>query len=272
MRKASGASPAAVAGIQVALLALFLGGWEWGARYSYPLPDDPTRRRFLIDPFFFSRPSDIGLTVWDWVSSGILLADIQITMLETLLGFTIGTVIGVTIGYILARSELLGAVFGPVLVLLNGMPRVILAPLFILWFGTALASKVAMSTVLVVFVVFFATSSGIKEVDPNIIDNARILGARGRDLTRHVLIPSALTWIFTSLRTSVGFALVGAVVAEYIVSTAGVGRRIAFAQAMYDSAGVYAGLVVLMVMVWLIDAIIKRVESRFSIWKPPRAA
>ncbi len=256
--------------IQLALLVLFLALWELGARN--PWPWEPTSRKTAIDRFFYSAPSDIALTLWDWITSGVLWADIAITMQETLMGFVLGTIIGVTIGFVLARSEWLSAIFAPVLVLLNGMPRVILAPLFILWFGTALASKVAMSTVLVVFVVFFATYSGIKEVDPNIVDNARILGARGRDLTRHVLIPSALTWIFTSLRTSVGFALVGAVVAEYIVSTAGVGRRIAFSQAMYDATGVYAGLVVLMVLVALIDNLIRRIEDRFSVWKPPRPA
>lgn len=260
MKRAGVVNPFAVRAVQLALVLLCLVLWELGARNK------------LIDRFFYSMPSEIGLTLWDWLTSGVLWSDILVTMQETLMGFALGTVVGVTIGYVLARSEWLSAVFGPVLVLLNAMPRVILAPLFILWFGTALASKVAMSTVLVVFVVFFATYSGIREVDPNIVDNARILGARGRDLTRHVLIPSALTWIFTSLRTSVGFALVGAVVAEYIVSTAGVGRRIAFSQAMYDSTGVYAGLFVLMVLVAIIDNVIRRVEQRFSIWKPPRPA
>jgi NitT/TauT family transport system permease protein len=150
------------------------------------------------------------------------------------------------------------------------MPKIVLAPLFFLWFGIALASKVAFSASLVLFVVFFATLAGIREVDENYINNSLVLGAKERDLTLHVLIPAALTWIFTSLRTSLGMALAGAVVAEYLGSTGGIGYRIAFAQAMYDSTGVFAGLVVLTVIVIILDSLIQKVEQRFSVWKPPR--
>jgi NitT/TauT family transport system permease protein len=245
----------AVLAIQAVLIAGFLVLWEWS------IVVDPSKR------FFFSQPSAIGGTLWTWFSSGSVYPHIGITLLETLLGFAGGTLLGLVTGFVLARSPTLGDVFEPLLALLNGMPRVVLAPLVILWLGLGIASKVALSVLVVFLIVFYAVYTGIREVDQNLVANARVLGANGRQLTWHVLIPSALTWIFSSLRVSVGFALVGAVVAEYLGSNVGVGFLIANAQAFFNATGVFAGLIVLMLMVGAINLGLRAVERRFSAWK-----
>jgi NitT/TauT family transport system permease protein len=191
-------------------------------------------------------------------------------MQETIIGFLLGTVLGITVGFLFARWEKLALIFDPLMVALNAMPRVVLAPLFILWFGLGLTSKVVMVISLVFFVVFFSTYTGIREVDRDLVSNARILGATPGHMIRHVLLPSALTWIFSSLRTSVGFALIGAVVGEYLGSHEGMGYVISYAEAMFNATGVLAGLLVLMLAVIAIDLGLKRLDRRFSYWKPVR--
>ena len=245
----------AVLAVQATLVTLFLITWEWSVQTG------------RLDRFFYSQPSAIARQLWTWFSSGSVWPHIGITLLATLLGFTGGTLLGLVVGFVLARSAALGAIFEPLLALLNGMPRVVLAPLMILWFGLGLASKVALSVLVVFLIVFYAVYGGIREVDRNLIANARILGANERQLTWHVLIPSALTWIFASLRVSVGFALVGAVVAEYLGSNQGVGFLIANATSFFQATGVFAGLIVLMLMVGAINFVLRAVERRFSAWK-----
>lgn len=247
-----------VISLQVLFFGGFVGLWEWGSRAG------------VLERVFYSAPGLIADQLITWSTQGTIVQDVLTTLQETILGFIIGTVLGLVSGFIIARSQLMGQVFEPALVILNAMPKIVLAPLFFLWFGIALASKVAFSASLVLFIVFFSTLAGIREVDENYISNSLVLGAKERDLTIHVLIPAALTWIFTSLRTSLGMALAGAVVAEYLGSTGGIGYRIAFAQATYDSTGVFAGLVVLTVIVIILDYLIQKVEQRFSVWKPPR--
>lgn len=244
--------------IRILLLAGVLIVWEGGARAG------------ILDPFFYSAPSKILRQLAIWIADGSIFKHIGITLWEMMLGFTIGTVAGMVLGFIIARSPLLDAVFGPVMALLNAIPRLVLAPLFILWFGLGVTSKVVMSLALVVFVVFFATYTGIKEVDPLLMANARILGARSVDMTRHVLIPSALSWIFSSLRTSAGFALIGAVVGEYLGATKGIGYLVSFAESMFDATGVFAGLVVMVILAGGLDFLISRIEARLSVWKPQR--
>jgi NitT/TauT family transport system permease protein len=241
--------------IQAAVLVALLVSWE-------KLIDAK-----IGDRFFFSQPSAIGRLLWDWFTSGSIYTHIGITLLETLLGFFGGTLLGLAIGFALARSETLGDIFEPFLAVLNGIPRIVLAPLTILWLGLGLGSKVALSVLVVFLIVFYAVYTGIREVDRTLVDSARVLGARGGQLTWHVLLPSALAWIFTSLRVSVGFALAGAVVAEYLGSNVGVGFLIANAQSFFQSTGVYAGLVVLMAMVWVMNVALGAVEQRFSGWK-----
>lgn len=252
----------AVAATQIALSVLFLAGWELGVRWHAA---DASKG---IDPFFFSSPSQIGATVAGWWHQGYVVSDVLTTMEETLLGFLVGSVIGVVLGVVLAANRFIGAVFEPLMVLLNSLPRVTLVPLFILWFGFSLLSKMVSAIVLVLFVVFFATYAGIKDVDPLLVANARVLGAKPLDVVRHVLMPSALTWIFASLRSAVGFALIGAVVAEYFGASSGVGYRIQYSEAQLNTSGVFGGLAILMVLVTLIDTLIRWVQRRLIVWKP----
>jgi NitT/TauT family transport system permease protein len=241
---------------QVLLTLAFIAVWEWGSRAK------------LIDPLYFSSPFAIARTIGDWWKHGYVIGDVATTMWETIAGLIVGSIVGVVLGVLLAANRFLGAVFEPLLVLLNSIPRVTLVPLFILWFGFKFESKMMSAVVLVLFVVFFATYAGIKDVDPTLVANARVLGAKPFDVVRHVLVPSALTWIFASLRSAVGFALIGAVVAEYFGANAGVGYRIQYSESNFNTAGVFAGLVVLMVLVTLVDTFIRWVQRRLVVWKP----
>ena len=245
-----------VAAIQLALIAGFLALWQWGAQTGH------------IDTFFFSSPAQIGAAIAKWWSRNYVLNDVRVTMTETLLGLAIGAVAGITLGVLFSANRWLGAIFEPLLVLLNAMPRVTLVPLFILWFGFSIWSKVMGAIVLVLFVVFFATYAGIKDVDPALVASARVLGAKRWDIVRHVLVPSALTWIFASLRSAVGFALIGAVVAEYLGANAGVGYRIQASESQLDTSGVFGGLAILMALVFVVDTAIRALQRRLVIWKP----
>jgi NitT/TauT family transport system permease protein len=241
---------------QVVLTLGFLALWQFGARIK------------VVDPLFFSSPVAIAATIGDWWRHGYILGDVATTMWETIAGLLVGAFVGIVLGILLAANRFLGAVFEPLLVLLNSIPRVTLVPLFILWFGFKFESKMMSAVVLVLFVVFFATYAGIKDVDATLVANARVLGAKPFDVVRHVLVPSALTWIFSSLRSAVGFALIGAVVAEYFGANSGVGYRIQYSESNFNTAGVFAGLVVLMVLVTLVDTFIRWVQSRLIVWKP----
>lgn len=245
-----------VLGAQIALTAAFLAAWQWGASTGH------------IDTFFFASPLQIGASIAKWWSHNYVIKDVAVTMEETLLGLAIGGLAGIALGVLLASSRWLGAIFEPLLVVLNAMPRVTLVPLFILWFGFTIWSKVMGAIVLVLFVVFFATYAGIKDVDPALVASARVLGAKPLDVVRHVLVPSALTWIFASLRSAVGFALIGAVVAEYLGANAGVGYRIQASESQLDTSGVFGGLAILMALVFVVDTGIRAIQRRFINWKP----
>ncbi|MBV8653598.1 MAG: ABC transporter permease [Alphaproteobacteria bacterium] len=222
----------------------------------------------ILDPFFFSRPSDIALRIGDWVITGFIWEHLAVTLIEALLALAIGTLFGVVLGLAFARLELLAAVFDPYIRIFNALPRLILAPIFLLWFGLGIASKVALGVTLVFFVVFFNTYRGVREVDPVILNNARMLQATDRQLLRHVYLPSAMAWIFSSLHTSIGFALVGAVVGEYMGAARGIGYVVAQAEGVFDTTGVFAGLILTSAVVLLIDLGIERLERYLLRWRP----
>jgi NitT/TauT family transport system permease protein len=225
----------------------------------------------IADPFFFSNPVSVAVKVGQWFGTGYIYPHIGITLLETALSFMFGAVLGVAVGFALARSRTASDVFNPYIRMANALPRVVLAPIFALWLGLGLWSKVALGVTLVFFIVFFNTYQGIREVDPNIINNARVLGARQSALTRHVLLPAAVTWILSSLHTSVGFALVGAVVGEYLGASRGLGYVIQLAEGTFDSTGVFTGMLVLAVVVIIIDLMLTAIEDRLLAWKPTAA-
>lgn len=247
--------------LQILVFVMIAGAWQI-------LSD-----KHWIDPFFFSSPIDIVKHIVMWVtqgtSAGPLYTQFIVTFEETVLSFVIGTILGVTMGYALGRNKLLSEIFGPYITMLNALPRVVLAPIFVVWFGLGMPSKVALGVTLTFFIVFFNAFQGVREVDRNLVNNALLLGANQRQLARHVIIPSALSWILSSLHTSFGFALTGAVVGEFIGSTQGLGFLISESQGAFDTTGVFAGMVLLSVTSLFADWIVTRVERRFVVWRTP---
>jgi NitT/TauT family transport system permease protein len=224
----------------------------------------------VMDKFFFSRPSDIVLRVWQWIAAGTVWTHLAVTMTEAALSFAIGVAFGITFGFLLARVNWLAALLDPYIRIANALPRVVLAPIFLLWFGLGIWSKVALGVTVVFFIVFFNTYQGVREVDRVLLNNARMLGANERQLIRHVLIPSALTWIFSSLHISIGFAIIAVVVGEYLGASKGVGYVISQAEGVFDTTGVFAGMTVLAAVVLVVGAGVNRLERWLLRWKPER--
>jgi sulfonate transport system permease protein len=225
----------------------------------------------VLPPFFFSNPIDVVARIIRLFAQGTVWKHLWVTLVESMLAFVIGSVAGVLVGFWFARKPAIAAVFDPYVKMINALPRVVLAPIFTLWFGLGIWSKVALGVTLVFFIVFFNVYQGVREVSPTVLANGRMLGMNERQLMRHVYWPSALSWMFSSLHTSVGFAVVGAVVGEYLGSAAGLGYLIQQAEGIFDVAGVFAGMFVLAVFVILIDAIVTTVENRLLVWRPTTA-
>ena len=222
----------------------------------------------LLPPFFFSTPSDVAARIGKWLVEGTIWHHLWVTLLEAMLAFLIGAAAGILIGFWFARQPLVAAVLDPYVKMTNALPRVVLAPIFALWLGLGIWSKVALGFTLAFPIVFFNVYQGVREVSPAVLANARMLGMDERALMRHVYWPSALSWMFSSLHTSVGFAVVGAVVGEYLGSAAGLGYIIQQAEGVFDVAGVFAGMVVLTAFVIAIDGLVTRAERRLLVWRP----
>jgi NitT/TauT family transport system permease protein len=218
--------------------------------------------------FFFGQPLEVLSRIWIWFSSGSIYEHLWVTLLETVLAFVIGTVSGLAVGLWLALSPTAAALFDPYIKAVNSMPRVILAPIFGVWFGLGMASKVALGVTLVFFIVFFNVYQGVREVSHTVLANARVLGASERQLLRHVYIPSAMSWVFASLHNSVGLAFVGAVVGEYLGSSQGVGYLILQAEGTFDINSVFAGILVLTAFALVLDGIVSLAERRLMRWQP----
>jgi NitT/TauT family transport system permease protein len=249
-----------VNGIRILILVVFLGGWQFLTTVG------------IIDPFFWGQPSGIWNQLVTWVTQGTaqgpLWQQIFATLVEAILGFFIGGVLGVIFGIVLGRNRFLADVLGIYIKALNSIPRIVLGPIFVIGLGLGLQSKVALAAVLVFFIVFFNAFQGVREVDRNVVANARILGASERQLSNSVIIPSALSWIFASLHTSFSFALVGAVVGEFLGSTEGIGLMIQNAGNTFNANGVFAGMVILAVVALLSELVITTLENRLIKWRP----
>src|SRR5512147_217052 len=218
--------------------------------------------------FFFGQPLEVVGRVWTWFSSGSIYSHLWVTLVETVLAFVIGTASGLGVGLWLALSPTAAALFDPYIKAINSMPRVILAPIFGVWFGLGMASKVALGVTLVFFIVFFNVYQGVREVSHTVLANARILGASERQLLRHVYVPSAMSWVFASLHNSVGLAFVGAVVGEYLGSARGVGYLILQAEGTFDINSVFAGILVLTAFALALDWLVSAAERRLMVWQP----
>jgi len=243
-----------------AILLAFLGGWEVASRTA------------IIDEFFFSSPSAIVLRLVEWItegtSEGPLWYHLWVTMEESLIGFFTGSAAGIVVGIALGRNRMLADIFSIYIKVINSIPRVVLAPIFIMIFGLGLASKVALSFVMVFFVVFANAFQGVREADRNLMANAQILGAKGWQLTRSVVIPSAMSWIFASLHVSFGFAIVGAIVGEFVGARYGIGLLINIAKGSFDSAGMYAAIVIIMVVALFAEYVMSWIENSLAKWRP----
>lgn len=250
---------------QLLLLAGFIAFWEAGSRLRI---DD---EHFLIDPFLWSRPSRIWARALDWLSDGTILKNIFITLYEALMAFVSGVIAGVIAGFVLGRWDFVARVLNPYIQVLNALPRLVFAPIFFIVFGLDENSKIALGFSLVFFIVFFNAYQGVREVDRNVFNNARMLGAGEWQMTRHVLLPSAMSWILTSLHTSVGFAMVGAIVGEYLGSSRGLGHIISQSEGNLDATGVFAGLAVLSLAVVIVELLVTQLERRLVRWKPKPA-
>ncbi len=252
---------------QGGLLLALIGFW-------YVMTEPGLIPPFMFDndrqaAFFFGQPLMVGERIWTWfVVDADIYRHLAVTLVETLLAFGIGAVLGLAGGLWLALSPLASAVLDPYIKALNSMPRIILAPIFSVWFGLGIASKVALGVTLVFFIVFFNVYQGVKEVSPVVLANARMLGANQRQLLRHVYLPSATSWVFSSLHTSVGLAFVGAVVGEYLGSSQGVGYLILQAEGTFDINTVMAGIIVLTAFALVLDALVGRIEKRLMKWQP----
>nr|WP_199340404.1 ABC transporter permease [Mycobacteroides chelonae] len=250
-------------GLRTLLVVVWLASWELAAT-------------LWLDPFFYSKPSLIWGRLIEWFTVGTQFGSIWLqiftTVQEAVLGFLIGTVAGVTLGVLLGRSRYWSEVLAPFIKALNAVPRIVLASLFIIWFGLGLSSKVATVVVLVFFAVFFNAFTGAREVDGNVINNARILGASPSRILTSIVLPSATSWILSSLHTAFGFALIGAVVGEYAGASKGLGLLISNAQGTFDSAGIYAGMIIITVVALLAEWLIGIAESRLLKWRPTQSS
>jgi len=219
--------------------------------------------------FFFGEPLKVMHRIWVWfVVDADIYRHLAVTLTETILAFGVGSVLGLGAGLWLALQPMASALLEPYIKAMNSMPRIILAPIFSVWFGLGIASKVALGVTLVFFIVFFNVYQGVREVSPVVLANARMLGASRRQLLRHVYLPSAMSWVFSSLHTSVGLAFVGAVVGEYLGSSQGVGYLILQAEGTFDINTVMAGIVVLTLFALALDAAVSRIEKRLMKWQP----
>ena len=242
-----------------AVLALgLLALWQFGAGR-------------LFDPFWFSQPSAIFAALWRSVQSGQLWDDLAATFRATAIGYVGGAALGLALGILLAQSETVASVLRPFMLALYGIPRIALAPIFVLWFGIALASKVMMAGMMTFLLVFFSTYDGVRASDLELRNVARVLGCNRWQLFRHVTIPNASPWIISGLRIAIPQALVAAVVAEFIASTEGLGYRIMEKTNVLDTAGTMAGVLVLMLIVVALSIGLDRLETRILRWRPKAA-
>jgi len=248
--------------VRIALLVVIVGGWQVLTNLN------------IVDPFFFGQPSGIVLRLKDWAQNGTeygsLWQQIGVTMKEALLGFLIGVTFGVVFGVILGQVRFLADVLGPYIKVANAVPRIVLGSIFVVWLGLGTPSKVLLASVLVFFVVFFNAFQGVREVDPDIVAHVRVLGASRLQVVRNVVLPSALTWIIASLHVAFGFAVIGAIVGEFLGAQQGLGLVISTAQNSFDPNGVFGAMLIIAVIALTAEGLIGQLERRLLAWRPPQ--
>ena len=243
-----------VAGLRLLLLAVVLVVWQWVAAA-------------LDIKFFISQPSIIWNQLVDWITSGYLADNLGVTLEATAYGFLLGAGSGIFMGFLLGLIPLLGKLLDPFITAIYSLPKLALAPLFVLWFGIGLEMKVVLTAVIVFFLVFWNTFTGVRETNDELVDVLRVMGARRRDMIRKVVLPGSLTYIYVGLKLAIPYALVGAVVGELIASNRGLGYVLMSAAGAFNTAGIMAALVVLMVIATLMNTILNVTEVYFMRWK-----
>lgn len=247
--------------LRVAVLAAAIGGWQLA-----------TSERW-VDPFFVGTPSGVLEQLKTWVlqgtSQGSIWEQISVTLQETVFGFIIGVATGVLAGVILGRSRRTAAVTAPYVKIVNSFPRIVFGSILTIWVGIGMASKVWLAAILVFFVVFFNAYQGVREADRALMSNARLLGAKRLQLLRDVVIPSALSWIITSLHVALGFALIGAVVGEFLGASHGIGLLIVSSQNTFNPNGVFASMLILAILALVIEGFVTVLERSLLKWQPP---
>ncbi|MGN6284470.1 MAG: ABC transporter permease [Afipia sp.] len=250
--------------LRLLVLVVIVGGWEGGVRLHW------------LDPFFFGQPSAIVVKLLDWSRNGTAIGplwwQIWVTIYEAIAGFLIGSILGILCGIALGRNQLLADVFSIYIKIANSIPRIVLGSIFIVTLGLGAPSKIALAVVMVFFVVFANAFQGVREADKNLIANARILGASNWQVTRSVILPSAMSWILASLHVSFGFALVAAIVGEFLGAREGMGLLIATAQGSFDANGVFAAMIVVAAIALLAEWLLTMVENRLLTWRPNASA
>jgi NitT/TauT family transport system permease protein len=241
---------------RLGLLAVLAGIWEGATRTG------------LVTPFWISSPTLIARDIWKSFAGGNIYLHIGVTLWEAFVGFVTGAVAGILGGFALARWDRLARVLDPYVTALNSLPRVALAPLFILWFGIGLISKIVLAFSLVVFILLVNTYAGAKNVDQDLVIITRLLGASRRQVTTKVILPASIPWIFAGLRLGLAYALIGAVVGEVIVAQAGLGFLISAAAGVFNTTGVFTALIILMVIAMLLNELMKVAERKLLRWRP----
>jgi NitT/TauT family transport system permease protein len=246
--------------IRLGLLVIVIAAWELMA-------GNPKTEFVLVDRFWTSQPSDIVARLADWVARGTLWLHLLITLEEMVVGLVIGSILGVVVGFLLGRNLTLARVLDPFIMAIYSIPKLALAPLFILWFGVGLEPKIVLVATACFFLLFLNTYSGVRDVDRELVDIIRLMGASQRDLLMKVVLPSASPWILTGLKAAVPYSLIGAVVGEIMASNRGLGYLLIHAQGQYDTAGVFAAIIVLMIMGLLLNEVVNRSETYLLRWK-----
>jgi len=243
-------------GLILAIVALWLVIWELAAQNK------------ILNPFYASQPTVIFQDFYQFVVSGEIVKHLAVTLQEAFLGLLFGTMAGIVCGVVLGRVVWLANLFEPIITALYGIPKLALAPIFILWFGLGLKSKVFLSALLVFYLVFFSTFSGIRSVDPNIISAVRIMGAGRWKIITKVTLPSCIPWILTGIRGGIGASLLGAIVGEYMGASAGIGWMIQYATTTYQIERVMTCILVLLLVGLFLNNALAACERRLLRWRP----
>ena len=249
---------------RIATLVIVIGGWQLFTSLK------------IVNSFFWGQPSGIVRQLSDWFQHGTqygsIWLQIWITMKEAVLGFVFGVVGGVVTGVLLGQVRFLADVLSPYIKIANAVPRIVLGSLFTVALGLGIIPKVALAAVLVFFVVFFNAFQGVREVDRNLLANVRVLGASRLAITRHVVLPSALTWITASLHVAFGMSIIGAIVGEFLGAQKGLGLLIASSQNNFNPNGVFGAMLIIAVLTLAAEGLISLLERRLLSWRPPSPA